>query len=111
MKKTSPIKEQVKPVDNSQEQDHKLQSLKYIASNSRCQTNQSELIRIADRFRENIYLDQKASINGYSYHCIYKNLLCDMRKNLITQFKDWKQANNCKFLFKNVNLKDKFFPL
>ena len=87
----------------------KLQSLKFIASNSKCQITQSELIIIADKFKRNITFD-RSSTNGYSYHCIYKNLLCDIRKQIILQFKQWKKANHCNFQFKNVMLKDKFYP-
>ena len=48
---------------------------------------------------------------GFSYQHIYKNLMRDIRKFLIDAFNAFKTNNYCKFKFRNLQIKDKFFPL
>jgi predicted metal-dependent hydrolase len=84
----------------------------------RTATQQYNLILMAQKYRNNIEFDPdvygRASYDktqGLSYQNIYKNLMRDIRKNLIDQFEEYKETHKCRFKFRNPAIKDKFFPL
>ena len=52
-----------------------------------------------------------AGKGGFDYKNIYKNLLREIRKSLSDEFEAFKITHKCKFKFRHVEIKDKFYPL
>lgn len=82
----------------------------------RCQTSKSQhsLIRNAQKFQKNIYFSSdmpQDGTQGYNYQNIYRNFTRDIRQYFIEEFKEYKTTHNCDFKFRNLSLKEKFYPL